>query len=90
MKEIDQEEDYRENVVTINEEQVLVEDLEEGELSPLNHHRFKDMKECTFKDRQSSLVLGSSFSNLEFSDLKKTPMDYSSLQHSIYNFLDLD
>lgn len=48
------------------------------------------MEECTFKDYQSSLVLGSLFGNLGFSDLKKILEDDSYSQHSIYSFPDLD
>ncbi|GLJ15988.1 hypothetical protein SUGI_0264660 [Cryptomeria japonica] len=87
----DEEEIAKGNVVALNEgEKELVDELEDGELSLQNHHRLKDMEECTFKDRQSSLVLGSSFGNLGFSDSKKILEDDSSSQHSICVFPDLD
>lgn len=47
------------------------------------------MEEYTFKDHQSSLVLGSSFDNFGFSDLKILEDDSSS-QDSICAFLELD
>ncbi|GLJ18585.1 hypothetical protein SUGI_0330910 [Cryptomeria japonica] len=72
-----------------DEKKRLVEDLEEGELS-LNPNRSKDMEERSFKDRQSSPVLGSSFGTLEFNELKKTLEDDSSSQHSTYNLPDFD
>lgn len=66
-----------------------MEYLEEEELS-LNPNRSKDMEECSFKDRKSSPVLGSSFGTLEFNELKMTLEDDSSSQHSTCNLPDFD